>query len=62
MQEKHFFGITDIMQRYECGEARAYRIIREVKRLCGATFGGSAKVLPAELEAWERKANDEKSA
>lgn len=55
-KKKRYYNAQDIMQLYDVGLAKAQKIIREAKWLTGSPDGklGKGKLLPAELEAWER--------
>ena len=51
--------MDDIRKRYGIGRDAAYRIMREVKKMCGNSVG-RGKILLTELEAWEQKWNERK--
>lgn len=42
----------DIMDMFKCGEAKAYSIIRSVKKCTGDKLGIKGKVLITELNEW----------
>lgn len=53
-EEKTFFGVKDIMERYDISQNKAYEILQAIRQLCnGGKLGAGAKVLPSELKYWE---------
>lgn len=56
MDEKRYYTTEDIMGLYGVSRPKAQKIMREAKWLTGNPDGklGKGKLLPAELEAWER--------
>jgi len=54
MNEKAYLDKSDIMNRYDCGINKAKSIIKSIKEASGGVLG-KGKVLPSEIEYWERK-------
>lgn len=55
MEEKFYYTIKDLRERYGVGESKAKKIMREIKSLSTIPGGklGKGKCLPAELYRWE---------
>jgi hypothetical protein len=53
---KAYYGVADIMERYDCSHVTAEKYIREAKYLTGGKLG-KGKLLPAELAYWENYIN-----
>ena len=51
-EEKAFYGVQDLMERYDCSSATAEKYIREAKAISGGKLS-KGKLLPAELALWE---------
>lgn len=58
-EEKTYYSIEDIMDRYDCSKAIAEKYVREAKALTGNPYGkiGKGKLLPSELALWENYIN-----
>lgn len=56
MEEKLYYTIKDLRERYGVGESKAKKIMREIHSLSPIPGGklGKGKCLPAELHRWEQ--------
>lgn len=56
-EAKPYLLTSDIMKKFDIGNAAALDVMRSVKEYCGDSLG-KGKILPSELIAWERKSLD----